>query len=106
MAEDDDWLLVGDFNLIGRPSDKNKPGGNIQEMLRFNVAISNLWLEELQLVGNRYTWTNKQESPLLEGLYWFFASMSWVSNYSGSLVIKDSIKGYITSLALSHHNVH
>jgi exonuclease III len=28
-----EWLLVGDFNLIHRPSDRNKPGGNMEEML-------------------------------------------------------------------------
>jgi hypothetical protein len=27
LPEGTDWLLVGDFNLIRRPSDRNKPGG-------------------------------------------------------------------------------
>jgi exonuclease III len=27
MPDDTDWLLVGDFNLIRRPSDSNRPGG-------------------------------------------------------------------------------
>jgi hypothetical protein len=30
--------------------------------------------------------TNKQESPLLERLDWFFASVSWITNYPGSYV--------------------
>jgi hypothetical protein len=47
MEEDIDWLLVVDFNLIQQPSDTNKPGENIQKMLKFNVVISNLRLEEL-----------------------------------------------------------
>jgi hypothetical protein len=80
-------LLVRDFNLIRRLSDRNKLGGNIQDMLRFNDAISNLRLEELQLVGNRFTWSNMQSSPLLESLEWFFASVSWITNYPGSMVI-------------------
>jgi hypothetical protein len=67
-----DWLLVGDFNLIRRPSDRNKPKGNVQEMFRFNEVISNLRLQELLLQGHKFTWTNKQESPLLERLEWFF----------------------------------
>jgi hypothetical protein len=45
---------VGDFNLIRRPNDENNPGGNVQGMLGFNTAISNLRLEELKLVGNKY----------------------------------------------------
>jgi hypothetical protein len=40
---------VRDFNLIRRPSDRNRLGGNIQEMLRFNKVISHLGLEELPL---------------------------------------------------------
>jgi hypothetical protein len=36
-------------------------------MLQFNAAMSNLRLEELKLIGNKFTWTNKQVSPLLEG---------------------------------------
>jgi hypothetical protein len=68
MEDEVEWLLVADFNLIYRPSDRNKLGGNMQEMLQFNVAIINLRLIELQLIGNKYTWTNKQESPLFEHL--------------------------------------
>jgi exonuclease III len=81
-----EWLLVGDFNLIRRPNDRNKPGGNVQEMSQFNAALSTLRLEELQLIGNKYTWTSKQESPLLEHLDWFFASISWMTSYPGSMV--------------------
>jgi endonuclease/exonuclease/phosphatase family metal-dependent hydrolase len=77
---------VGDFNLIRHPSDRNKPGGNVQNMLQFNTAIINLRLEELTLIGNKFTWTNKQVSPLLERLDWFFASISWMVNYPGTIV--------------------
>jgi hypothetical protein len=44
-------------------------------------------VEELKLYVNRFTWSNKQESPLLERLdCFFFASASWVTNYLGSSV--------------------
>jgi hypothetical protein len=59
MSHDCDWLLVGDFNVIRRPSDSNKPGENIQEMVQFNAALSRLRLEELRLQGNKFTWTNR-----------------------------------------------
>jgi hypothetical protein len=49
MSVDMDWLLVGDFNLIRKPSDRNRPGRNVQDMLRFNEVISHLGLEELPL---------------------------------------------------------
>jgi hypothetical protein len=84
MPDDMEWLLVGDFNLIHRMSDRNKPGGDLQNMLHFNVVISNLRVEELKLHGHQFTWTNTQSSPLLERLDWFLASshlddtLSWV----------------------------
>jgi hypothetical protein len=48
-------------------------------MLAFNNAISNLRLVELPLRGCKYTWTNKQQNPLLERLDWFFTSNAWTS---------------------------
>jgi exonuclease III len=86
MPEGTHWLIIGDFNLIRRQTDRNKPGGNIQDMINFNAAISNLGVEELKLYGNRYIWTNKQESPLLKRLDWVFASTTWVTNYPGSSI--------------------
>lgn len=58
----------------------------MQLMMDFNSAISNLALEELPLTGAKYTWTNKQEHPLLERLDWVFANPSWLLNYTGSTV--------------------
>jgi hypothetical protein len=53
-------------------------------MLQFNATISNQRLEELKLMENKFTWTNKQVSPFLERLDWFFASTSWLANYPRS----------------------
>jgi hypothetical protein len=44
MPDEIDWLPVGDFNLIRKPSDQNRPGGNVQVMFRFNEVISHLRL--------------------------------------------------------------
>jgi len=48
-------------------------------MLLFNEAMSALGLVELPLYGKKFTWTNKQPSPLLERLNWFFTSSSWTT---------------------------
>lgn len=53
----------------------------LNEMFMFNEAISSLGLVELPLHGKRYTWTNKQQDPLLERLDWFFTSSSWTLSY-------------------------
>jgi exonuclease III len=81
MMDDSKWLIVGDFNLIRSPANRNKPGGNLSEMFAFNKAISKLSLVEIPLKGCRYTWTNKQQDPLLERLDWFFSSSSWASSF-------------------------
>lgn len=50
-------------------------------MLLFNEAISRLRLTEIQLKGCKYTWSNKQQNPLLERLDWFFISSHWTTSY-------------------------
>jgi endonuclease/exonuclease/phosphatase family metal-dependent hydrolase len=77
MPSDKLWLLVGDFNLIRRSEDRNKPGGDINLMLKFNEAISNLDLVEIPLHGLSYTWSNRQREPLLQRLDWVFISQEW-----------------------------
>ena len=85
MPEDVDWLVLGDFNLIRRPENRNKEGADIQEMFLFNEAISKLGLVEIPLLGRQFTWTNKQAEPLLESLDWFFTSANWTLSYPNTL---------------------
>lgn len=85
MPDDIDWLVVGDFNLIRKIEARKKPGANANEIFLFNDAISALELVEIPLQGRKYTWSNNQESPLLERLDWVFSSLSWTSNYPKSL---------------------
>lgn len=66
MDDNVNYLLVGDFNLIRTPSNRNKHGDNIYVMIRFNTIVSNLALEELPLKENKYTWPNNQSSSLLD----------------------------------------
>ena len=79
------WLIVGDFNLYRNPDDRNKLGGDHLEMYLFNEAIIALGLVELPLKGRRFTWSNKQLSPLLERLDWFFTSALWTVTYPNTL---------------------
>lgn len=72
------WLkgVLGDFNLIRKPEDRNKPGGNLTELALFNEVISSLGLNEVLLQGIKYTWSNMQSTPLMEKLDWVFTSNS------------------------------
>jgi len=75
-------MITGDFNLIRRLADRNKPEGDTNNMLRFNEAISSLGINEIVLQGRKYTWSNMQQpSPLLEKLDWVFTSPSWETSY-------------------------
>ena len=87
MPLDTNWILVGDFNFIRAPTDRNRPGGDVNEMLLFNEAISNLGLIELPLHGRKYSWSNMQQSPLLEKLDWFFTSASWMTAYPDTVAM-------------------
>ena len=72
MPDEQDWIIVGDFNLMRSPNNRNRLGGDVTKMLLFNEAISSLGIVELPLQGKRFTWSNKQHPPLLERLDWFF----------------------------------
>lgn len=76
------WIIIGDFNMIRTPKNRNKPGGDIQRMLDFNMAISQLGVQEIPLKGQAYTWLNMQRHPLLEKLDWCFVSQAWSMHFS------------------------
>jgi endonuclease/exonuclease/phosphatase family metal-dependent hydrolase len=86
------WLVVGDFNLYRHPDDRNRLGADHSEMFLFNESISKLGLIELQLRGQRFTWSNKQHSPLLERLGWFFTSASWTLEYPSTEVFTRTME--------------
>jgi hypothetical protein len=36
--------------------------------------------------GRKFTWSNKQQDPLLEKMGWFFTSASWTSSFPSTFV--------------------
>ena len=87
IPSNEDWLLLGDFNYIRSPDNRNKPGGNPNDMITFNDFIHSQQLIELPIKGRQYTWSNMQDNPLLEQLDWFFTSANWISIYPMSQVL-------------------
>jgi exonuclease III len=85
IPADENYMMVGDFNLIRSPQDRNRPGGNVNEMLLFNEAISQVGLLHIPLKGRKYTWSNMQSSPLLQRLDWFFCSLAWGENFPNTV---------------------
>jgi hypothetical protein len=70
-------MITGDFNMIGRASNKNKSGGFNKWSILFNFVISQGELMEITLSGRRYTWSNNQEDPTFELLDRVLVSPTW-----------------------------
>lgn len=85
-SEFEDWNLAGDFNLIRSPENRNVSGANVNNKLLFNDLIQHLDLVDVPFHGQNYTWSNMQDTPLLEKLDWVFTSSSWTLSYPNTLV--------------------
>lgn len=62
------WLLCGDFNMIYQAADKNNDRLGRRDMRRFRSFISRAHLQEVDLVGRRFTWSSERDTPTLERL--------------------------------------
>ncbi|XP_020154759.1 uncharacterized protein [Aegilops tauschii subsp. strangulata] len=56
-------VVGGDFNLLHFAEDKSNSHVNFACMQMFNDCIADLGLRELDRVGARFTWTNRQAAP-------------------------------------------
>jgi len=76
IQDNDNWILIGDFNFYRSLENRNRASGNFQDTQIFNEVIDHLGLVELPLKGRAFTWSNMQSNPLLEQLDWFFTSVN------------------------------
>lgn len=60
------WIILGDFNLLCHPSEKNTDGFRQAEADMFNAFIHSNALIELPLLDSSFTWSSKREKPTLE----------------------------------------
>jgi exonuclease III len=86
IAYDQDWMIVGDFNMYRSTENRNREGGNMTDVFTFNEIISSVGLQEIPLKGKNYTWSNMQEDPLLEQIDWCFTSTHWISAFTNTLM--------------------
>lgn len=71
------WAIGGDLNLIYRAQDKNNANLDRAMMGRFRRLLNNLELQEIPLLGHKFTWSNERESPTLVRLDWLFVTSEW-----------------------------
>jgi endonuclease/exonuclease/phosphatase family metal-dependent hydrolase len=77
QAADNKWLLLGDFNLIYRASDKNNGRVNRRLMSSFRWILDEFELKELYLHGRRFTWTSATDNPTLNKIDHVFCTREW-----------------------------
>ncbi|XP_073354828.1 uncharacterized protein [Aegilops tauschii subsp. strangulata] len=70
-------VVGGDFNLRRFAEDKSNSHVNFARMQMFNDCIADLGLRELDRVGARFTWTNRQASPTQSVLDRVLVSPEW-----------------------------
>jgi len=64
--------------MIYRAEDKSNDRLDRRCMRRFRAFIDAVELEELNLVGRRFTWSSEQDQPTLEWLDRVFATAGWL----------------------------
>ena len=75
-------LLGGIFNLIRFSSDKSSGGGDKRLMDLFNGFIEKHELKEIRRVwGSKYTWTNKQATPIMSNIDRVLVSTDWEDKF-------------------------
>jgi endonuclease/exonuclease/phosphatase family metal-dependent hydrolase len=72
-----EWLLLGDFNLITRASDKNNTNINRRLIGKFRRARNHLHLKDIRLAGRRFTWSNDQPNTMLTRIDHMFCTDDW-----------------------------
>lgn len=84
----DPMIIGGDFNTIRFAKERNKNKGVQRFSDTFNTLINFHELQEIELNGGIYTWSNNQESPLLEKLDRILATRDWENLFPNSLLTK------------------
>ena len=67
--------------MICRAQDKNNGRLDRRGMRRFRAFLNQARLEELNLVGRKFTWSSHRQRPTLELLDWVFASVEWLEGF-------------------------
>jgi exonuclease III len=80
------WLVLGDFNLILREEEKNNNNLDRAMMGMFRRWANDLALNEIPLIGRKYTWSNGHSNPTLVKLDRVFYTTDWEEQFPDSLL--------------------
>lgn len=80
------WLVIGDFNMILRASEKNNGNLDRLNMNQFRDFVSSQELKEVYMHGRLYTWSNERRTPTMSRLDRALVSIDWDLCYPDSLL--------------------
>jgi exonuclease III len=80
-------LIGGDFNILRKAEEKNKPGALSKWSFMFNSIIDHHGLVEFELKNRLYMWSNNRSDPTFEKLDRFLASPDSDLAYNNMSVI-------------------
>lgn len=73
----DRWMILGDFNLIYRSTQKNNNRINHRLMNSFRWVLDELELKEIHLHGRQFTWTSETDNPTQTKIDHVFCTREW-----------------------------
>lgn len=75
-------LFCGDFNILRKSDEKNKPVTLGHWSFHFDSIIEHHGLIELELSDRLFTWSNNRVNPTFEKLDRFLVSPDWDLSYT------------------------
>jgi endonuclease/exonuclease/phosphatase family metal-dependent hydrolase len=88
------WVVAGDFNQIYSLEDKNDNNINRALLGRFRRFVNDMDLNEIPLVGRKYTWSNERNVPTLVKLDHVFCSANWEDLYPDCILHSNATELY------------
>ncbi|XP_073355257.1 uncharacterized protein [Aegilops tauschii subsp. strangulata] len=80
------WAIMGDFNLLVSPQDKNNDVINRRMIARFRNKANQLEVKEMYLNGRKFTWSNERQRPTMEKIDHVFTTNCWDDAYPAALL--------------------
>jgi hypothetical protein len=80
------WLMFRDFNLIYKIQDKSNDMLDHSRMLKFRRALDHLEMNEIDLLGRKFTWASSHQAPTMTRIDRAFATASWEEYYAHPIV--------------------
>jgi hypothetical protein len=71
------WLVIGDYNMILRASEKNNENLDRANMRRFRDFVNDQELKECYMHGRLFTWSNERRRPTMSKIDRALVSIDW-----------------------------